>query len=195
MGTGMTRGFANQGLDVSLWDINPDNVDQAIKTAKGDKLKTKVEGFHDIHEFTKSLEGCPRRLFVFSITHGWPADSVLDKIKDDLKEGDIILDGGNEHYRNSERRQKMLEPKGVHWIGMGVSGGYQAAKQGPSLSPGGDRKAIELVLPLLESFSAKDGKTGDPCVRYIGPRGAGKQQRSAWSAYRPLILIQATSSR
>jgi 6-phosphogluconate dehydrogenase len=93
---------------------------------------------------------------------------VLDKIRDDLREGDIILDGGNEHYRNTERRQRELEAKGVMWIGMGVSGGYQSARRGPSLSLGGDKEAVEFVLPMLERFAAKSPKDGKPCVQYMG---------------------------
>lgn len=126
MGTMMSFGFAEQGLDVSLWDVKPENVDQAIDMLqKQDNVKDKVHGFHDIHEFARSLNDAPRKVFLFSITHGWPADSVLEKIRDDLKEGDIVIDGGNEHYRNTERRQEELEKKGVKWIGTGVSGGYQ----------------------------------------------------------------------
>ncbi|PYI05433.1 6-phosphogluconate dehydrogenase [Aspergillus sclerotiicarbonarius CBS 121057] len=134
----------------------------------------KVEGFYDIDKFTKSLEGQgERKLFIFSITHGDPADSVLDMIKNDLKEGDIILDGGNENYRRTEQRQKRCKEQGVSWIGMGVSGGYQSARHGPSLSPGGDPEALELVLPLLEQYAAKDEKTGLPCVTNVGPAGSG----------------------
>ena len=179
MGTMMTFGFAEQGVNVSLWDVKSSNVDAAMEMSKNVKtLKGKVSGYHDIGEFAKSVEpakidGKQRRLFLFSITHGWPADSVLEKMKGDLREGDIILDGGNENYRNTERRQRDLEPKGISWIGMGVSGGYQSARHGPSLSPGGDSKAIEVVLPLLESFSAKDARSGQPCVLNLGPRGAG----------------------
>lgn len=174
MGTMMSLGFCENGVDVSLWDISEQNVDQAREMAEQTSgLKGRIDHFKDIHEFTKSLAGQPRKILVFSITHGWPADSVLDKIGDDLKEGDIILDGGNEHYRNTERRQRELESEGVRWIGMGVSGGYQSARRGPSLSPGGDKEAVEFVLPLLEKFSAKSPKDGKPCVQYIGPRGAG----------------------
>ncbi|KAI0384437.1 6-phosphogluconate dehydrogenase, decarboxylating [Hypomontagnella monticulosa] len=174
MGTMMSFGFSENGLDVSIWDVSEKNVDQAREMAEQTKtLKGKIDHFKDIHEFSKSLSSQPRKIFVFSITHGWPADSVLDKIKDDLKAGDIILDGGNEHYRNTERRQNELESKGVKWIGMGVSGGYQSARRGPSMSPGGDREAIEFVLPLLEKFSAKSMVDGKPCVQYMGPRGAG----------------------
>lgn len=169
MGTMMTFGFSENELDVSLWDVSSDNIDQAQEMAGQTKtLNGRVDFYKDIHEFTKSLSSQPRKIFIFSITHGWPADSVLEKIRDDLGEDDIILDGGNENYRNTERRQKELEKKGVKWIGMGVSGGYQSARRGPSMSPGGDREAVEFVLPLLEKFSAKSPKDGKPCVQYIG---------------------------
>jgi len=173
MGTMMSLGFSENEIDVSLWDISEQNVDQAKEMAEQTKsLEGKVDFYKDIHEFTKSLASQPRKIFIFSITHGWPADFILEKIWDDLGDGDIILDGGNENYRNTERRQKKCEEKGVKWVGMGVSGGYQSARRGPSMSPGGDKEAIEFVLPLLEKFSAKE-KNGKPCVQYMGPRGAG----------------------
>ncbi|KAJ5105697.1 hypothetical protein NUU61_003044 [Penicillium alfredii] len=175
MGSMMTFAFSELGLDVSVWDVEKKNIDQILDWAKKSKnAKGKVEGFYNIDEFTKSLEGkSQRKLFIFSITHGHPADSVLSMIKHDLKKGDIILDGGNENYRRTERRQKECDAIGVSWIGMGVSGGYQSARHGPSLSPGGDAKALELVMPLLEQYSAKDRKTGTPCVTRIGPAGSG----------------------
>jgi 6-phosphogluconate dehydrogenase len=169
MGTMMSFGFSENGLDVSLWDISEQNVSQARDMAKETKtLEGKIDHFTDIDKFTSSLSSQPRKIFIFSITHGWPADSVLEKIWDDLQEGDIILDGGNEHYRNTERRQRECDKKGVKWIGMGVSGGYQSARRGPSMSPGGDKDAVEFVLPLLEKFAAKSAKDSKPCVQYMG---------------------------
>lgn len=174
MGSMMAFAFAELGLNVSIWDVVAANVDQVMQWAKTDQnRKGNIEGYYNIDEFTKSLEGAERKLFIFSITHGHPADSVLKMIKNDLKRGDIILDGGNENYRRTERRQAELEPLGVCWIGMGVSGGYQSARHGPSLSPGGDQQALEAVMPLLEQYSAKDRKTGLPCVTAIGPKGSG----------------------
>ncbi|KAJ5041437.1 hypothetical protein NUH16_003401 [Penicillium rubens] len=153
MGSMMAFAFSEIGLDVSIWDVKSENVDsfaKQLRQAKG--LKGKTEPMCDVDEFTRSLDGQgERKLFIFSITHGYPADSVLSQIKQDLKKGDIILDGGNEHYRNTERRQKECEEIGVSWIGMGVSGGYQSARHGPT----------------------KDPKTGMPCVMDMGPRGAG----------------------
>jgi 6-phosphogluconate dehydrogenase len=176
MGSMMTFAFAELGLDVSIWDVKTSNVDKLmehVNKAQG-QFKGKITGYKDIDKFSKSLENRgERKLFMFSITHGHPADSVLSQIKHDLKAGDIILDGGNENYRRTERRQEELKQLGVSWIGMGVSGGYQSARRGPSLSPGGDKKAIETVLPLLELYAAKDRKSGKPCVTYVGPGGAG----------------------
>lgn len=176
MGSMMAFAFSELGLDVSIWDVQHENVDQLLESSKHANYKDggKIEGFYDISKFTKSLEGQgERKIFLFSITHGDPADSVLKTIKGDLKKGDIILDGGNENYRRTERRQKECQEIGVSWIGLGVSGGYQSARRGPSLSPGGDKEALDLVMPLLELYSAKDSKTGLPCVTRIGPGGSG----------------------
>ncbi|OJJ45366.1 hypothetical protein ASPZODRAFT_153027 [Penicilliopsis zonata CBS 506.65] len=180
MGSMMTFAFSELGLDVSVWDVSKNNVDKLqewIKKGKEEEkahIKGNIEAFYNIDEFTKSLERQgERKLFIFSITHGHPADSVLGMIRHDLKAGDIILDGGNENYRRTERRQKECAEIGVSWIGMGVSGGYQSARHGPSLSPGGDADALNLVMPLLELYSAKDPKTGRPCVVNVGPRGSG----------------------
>lgn len=175
MGSMIALAFAEIGLEVSVWDAMEDHVDQLAANLENEgTLKNKVQCIKNVDEFTKSLEGCGgRKLFIFSISHGNAADSVLSKIKGDLKKGDIILDGGNEHYRNTERRQRECGEMGVTWIGMGVSGGYQSARHGPSMSPGGDPQALEEVLPLLELYAAKDPKSGTPCVGNMGPRGAG----------------------
>lgn len=93
MGTEMAMAFSEMGLDVSLWDVNPQNVDEAIKMNKRNGTNGNCEGFHDVQAFVNSLESAPRKLFMFSITHGGPADSVLEKIKGSMKEGDIIIDG------------------------------------------------------------------------------------------------------
>ncbi|KAL4896117.1 6-phosphogluconate dehydrogenase [Aspergillus ambiguus] len=174
MGSMMTLAFSELGLDVSVWDIKRENIDQLMEWSKKIDAKGSVEGFYDINDFTHSLEHVgEHKLFLFSITHGDPADSVLGMIKGNLNRGDIILDGGNEHYRRTEARQKECAEIGVNWIGMGVSGGYQSARHGPSLSPGGDTEALKLVMPLLERYAAKDDKTGTPCVAPIGPCGSG----------------------
>jgi 6-phosphogluconate dehydrogenase len=173
MGSQMAFAFSELGLEVSIWDVNDKNVDQLLEEAKNNKTKGGITGFHDINEFVTSLEKeGKRKILLFSISHGDPTDSVLGMIKNNLNDGDIVLDGGNEHYSRTQNRQKECEKIGAHWIGMGVSGGYQAARRGPSLSPGGDAKAIESVMPLLELYAAKD-PNGNPCVARIGPGGSG----------------------
>lgn len=162
MGTQMAIAFSELGLQVSIWDANEKNVDQLLEWLKKNKTEGWITGFHHINEFAKSL-GDKRKVFLFSISHGNPAESVLDKIKSNLNDGDIVLDGGNEDYQRTQKRQEECGKIGVHWIGMGVSGGYQAARSGPSLSPGGDAKALETVMPLLKLYAAKDPK-GNPCV-------------------------------
>jgi len=85
--------------------------------------------------------------------------------------GDIIIDGGNEWFPNSIRRSKFLEPKGIHFIGMGISGGEEGARKGPSLMPGGPKEAYDAVEPIFKKCSAQVERTG-PCVGYLGPVGA-----------------------
>jgi 6-phosphogluconate dehydrogenase len=178
MGSMMALGLSEIGVDISIWDISSDNVKQALsRNPKEGEGNGKISGFIDISDFANSLSGEKTKVLIFSITHGNPTDEVLGKLEEHLQQGDIILDGGNEHYRTTERRQEALSQKGVAWIGMGVSGGYQSARRGPSLSPGGDRQAIYKILPLLEKFAAKakspEDTTEAPCTAYIGPRGSG----------------------
>lgn len=166
--------FAEAGPDVSIFDVSGQNVDIAVEMAeKNQATKGKVKGFMDYGEFVASLPSPGHRLLVFSITHGSPADQVLESLRPHLAKGDIILDGGNEWYQNTERRQAQLKrEQNVDYIGLGVSGGYQSARHGPSLSPGGDSSALQRVMPLLEKVSAKD-IDGNPCVAPIGPGGSG----------------------
>ncbi|KAL7927536.1 6-phosphogluconate dehydrogenase [Trichoderma austrokoningii] len=146
MGSMMGFAFSELGLDVSIWDAKSANVDDFMKQVDQAKcLIGNITGFYDIKEFTASLG----------------------------QDGDIIVDGGNEHYRNTERRQRECQDIGVDWIGMGVSGGYQSARHGPSMSPGGNATALKEVMPLLELYAAKDPKSGASCVSNIGPHGSG----------------------
>jgi 6-phosphogluconate dehydrogenase len=89
-----------------------------------------------------------------------------------MEKGDIIMDSSSESWKNTERRQKNLDPHGIHYVGMGVSGGYQSARYGPSISPGGSPEALEQVMTFLEKVVAKD-KQGRPCVKKLGSGGCG----------------------
>lgn len=124
----------------------------------------------DYKSLCQSL-GTPK-VFVFSLPHGNVGDSVLGGLLPYLSKDDIIIDAGNEHWQNTERRQGKCYTKGIRYVGMGVSGGYQAARAGPSMCPGGDDASLDMVMPLLRVVAAKD-KKGNPCVGKAGSGGAG----------------------
>ncbi|MGD8405363.1 MAG: NADP-dependent phosphogluconate dehydrogenase [Anaerolineales bacterium] len=122
-----------------------------------------------LNEFLSSLER-PRRIMMM-VPAGKIVDSAIDSIKDSLEPGDLLIDGGNSFFMDTESRSKELEAKDIVYIGVGVSGGEQGALWGPSLMPGGQDEAWDLVEPVFEAISAK--VDGEPCVTHIGPRGAG----------------------
>lgn len=132
----------------------------------------KIHGHDSIEAMLKAFKKDEHRLIIMSLPHGDTIDKVVDELEHHLSEGDIVLDGANEHFKATERRQERLKKKGIAYIGTGVSGGYQASRRGPSMSPGGDRSAYDRIEPLLKDWAAKD-KNGKPCVTYCGPGGAG----------------------
>ena len=176
MGTMLAMLFAEHDSVVSLFDISHANIENARKLASAEpKFKDKIKTFtNDYTPFVTSL-GPPskHRLYILSLPHGKPVDDVLHHLRPHLHHGDIVIDGGNEWYEDTERRQQELHKAGVELIGCGVSGGYQSARHGPSMSPSGSSKALEHVLPQLEEWAAKDPKSGKPCVRPMGPGGSG----------------------
>ena len=112
------------------------------------------------------------RVVLIMVTAGKPVDTVIDSLLDHLDEGDIIIDGGNSLYSDTDRRQAFVESRGLLYLGMGVSGGEEGARHGPSIMPGGSRKAWEHVEPMLKSIAAK-APDGKPCCEWIGTGGAG----------------------
>lgn len=113
----------------------------------------------------------PRRILLM-VPAGAPVDSAIAHLKPHLEPGDILMDGGNSFFLDTERRNKELEAEGFNYIGAGVSGGEEGALWGPAIMPGGQRPAWEAVAPILQAIAAK-AEDGAPCVDYIGPRGAG----------------------
>lgn len=162
--------FAELGIEVNFYDPSEAHVKLLLDHAKQGKLEDKIICHKDYKNLCDNL-GTPK-IFVFSLPFGDVADKTIDGVRPYLHKADILMDASNEHWLSTERRQKRLEPDGIHYIGMGVSGGYQSARHGPSISPGGSAEALDLVLPFLERLSARDGRDR-PCVVKVGPGGSG----------------------
>jgi 6-phosphogluconate dehydrogenase len=129
-----------------------------------------IHGYYTLEEFVAALEK-PRKIQIM-VKAGGPVDAVIDQLKPLLEPGDLIIDGGNSFFPDTERRAKALEAEGYQYLGLGVSGGEEGALWGPSLMPGGTPSAYGLVEPILKKVAAK-AKDGEPCVTYLGPGGAG----------------------
>lgn len=165
--------FAEYGIEVHIFDPSTENVNLVLDQAKNAKLDSKIFHQKDYESLCKSLPSESPKVFVLSVPHGDVGDKTVDGLEPFLKKGDVILDASNERWTNTERRQERLRPAGVHYVGMGVSGGYQAARHGPSISPGGSSmEALDLVWPFLTKIAAKD-KQGRPCTAKLGVGGCG----------------------
>ncbi|KAL1624350.1 hypothetical protein SLS56_007889 [Neofusicoccum ribis] len=172
MGGGMALLFAEHEVQVSLQDPSDAAMDKVVAQARDSSTipAGAVRKYSNYETLCASLDS--PKVFVFSLPHGSVGDTVLGGLMPYLDKGDIIIDAGNENWQNTERRQAKCYTRGVRYVGMGVSGGYQAARQGPSMCPGGDDESLDLVLPLLRKVASKD-KNGAPCVGKAGTGGAG----------------------
>ncbi|KZT57776.1 6-phosphogluconate dehydrogenase C-terminal domain-like protein [Calocera cornea HHB12733] len=173
MGGGMAFLFSEHGSRVSGFDVKQSVRDDLASKLASHSPPLSVELYPSLDAFMASFKPGQRRVIVLSLPHGETIDKVLRELAPYLDAGDVLMDGANEWWENTQRRQEwLMKEKGVHLIGLGVSGGYQAARKGPSMSPGGTKEAYALVEPLLKQWAAKDGN-GSPCVTLIGPGGAG----------------------
>ena len=128
-----------------------------------------LKGFSEVKPFIESLNK-PRAIMML-VPAGKIVDDVIAELTPFLEKGDILIDGGNSHFTDTNRRVEELEAKGLHFFGMGISGGEEGARRGPSMMPGGDKDAYNVMKPILESIAAK--VQGAPCVTYIGPGASG----------------------
>ncbi|MBK7996136.1 MAG: NADP-dependent phosphogluconate dehydrogenase [Blastocatellia bacterium] len=166
MGENLALNIERNGYPIAVWNRNADKVNTLLETrAKGKKFI----GCTSIEDFVKAIEK-PRKI-VLLVKAGEAVDWTVAQLKPYLEKGDIIIDGGNSWYHDTERRSRELAADGLHFMGSGVSGGEEGALWGPSLMPGGDTEAYESLRPIWEAIAAKvdDG----PCVTYIGPEGSG----------------------
>ncbi len=164
MGSNLLQNIADNGYYCAGYDNNKVAVENLNSLGRDN-----IIGFSDLSAFTKSLKS--PRIVMMLVPAGEIVDTVINQLLQVLDEGDIIIDGGNSHFTDTERRSMQLEKKGYHFIGMGVSGGEEGARRGPSMMPGGDKEAYEMVKPILEKIAAH--VDGDPTVAYMGVRSAG----------------------
>lgn len=166
MGRNFLLNMADKGYSV----VGLDKDDQkALSLEKEASQSTTVKGVTNAKDFVNMLKH-PRCIMML-VPAGKPVDSVIEEFLPLLEKGDILIDGGNSHYTDTIKRIKYLEEKGIHFMGMGVSGGEKGARFGPSIMPGGDIEAWKTVQPMLEAVSAKVGDS--PCVAYLGKNAAG----------------------
>ncbi len=165
MGRNLLLNMADHGLTVAGYDKDLNQVNALRQEAKTDK----VRGAESMEEFIKLLR--PPRAVMMLVPAGPVVDNVIHDLLPHLTEGDIIIDGGNSNFHDTNVRQKAMAEKGIQFLGMGISGGEEGARHGPSIMPGGAREAYERVRPVLEAIAAR--VHGEPCVTYLGPGSAG----------------------
>ncbi|MEX3977568.1 NADP-dependent phosphogluconate dehydrogenase [Paraburkholderia sp. EG287A] len=167
MGSNLALNIESRGHAVSVFNRSRARTDELIVEYPDRKLVPA----YTLEEFVDSLEK-PRRILMM-VKAGAPTDDTIAALKPLLEKGDILIDGGNTHFTDTIRRNQELAKSGLHFIGTGVSGGEEGALKGPSIMPGGQRDAYDLVAPILTEIAAKAPTDGEPCVAYMGPDGAG----------------------
>ncbi|RFU69204.1 NADP-dependent phosphogluconate dehydrogenase [Bacillus sp. V59.32b] len=165
MGKNLAFNIESRGYSVSVYNRSREKTDEMMSEAQGKN----VVPTYSVEEFVSSLES-PRKILLM-VKAGGPTDATIEQLKPLLDKGDILIDGGNTFFKDTQRRNEELSALGIHFIGTGVSGGEEGALTGPSIMPGGQKEAYELVAPILKDISAK--VNGDACCTYIGPDGAG----------------------
>lgn len=166
MGKNLALNIESRGYSVALFNRTGSKTKAVVEEHPGKNLLAT----YTVEDFVAALEK-PRRI-ILMVKAGKPTDATIQEILPLLDKGDILIDGGNTFFKDTIRRNEALAKSGVNFIGMGVSGGEEGALKGPSLMPGGQKEAYDLVADILEQISAK-APDDKPCVTYIGPNGAG----------------------
>jgi 6-phosphogluconate dehydrogenase len=169
MGENLALNIESRGYRIAVFNRTTSVVDELMAgRAKGKKFV----GCHSLEELVKSI-ATPRKIMLM-VKAGPAVDALIEQLIPLLSPGDVIIDGGNTLYSDTERRTTYVESKGLLFLGTGVSGGEEGALHGPSIMPGGSEKAWPLVKPVFQAISAKVGPKNDiPCCEWVGPRGAG----------------------
>src|ERR1043166_156310 len=165
MGSNLALNVEEHGFSVAVWNFEPERVDSFLKENEGKKFT----GTKTLEDFVAALER-PRRIMMM-IKAGAPVDMTLDKLAPLLEPGDVVIDGGNSWFKDTQERTKRVESRGIHFVGSGVSGGEEGARFGPSLMPGGSAESWKAIQPVFEAIAAKSDS--GPCVTHVGTDGAG----------------------
>ena len=171
MGKNLARNIARNGFSVSLYNrrVKGKEEDIALQVTKTYPELNNSPAFEDMKAFVESIQR-PRKILM--MVYAGAVDEVIDEIQGHCSEGDIIIDGGNSFYKDTEKRYQELQEKGIEFLGMGVSGGELGALNGPAIMPGCSKKAYTKVSPILGRIAAKN-KAGDSCCQFIGTGGSG----------------------
>lgn len=168
MGQNFALNMAEHGFKVVVCNRSPDKVDTTVARAKAEGDLPLI-GKKLVKDFVAEIKK-PRKIVIL-VQAGKPVDLTIEKLAEFMEEGDIIIDGGNEWFPNSVRRAEELEKKQIMFVGMGISGGEEGARNGPSLMPGGPKEAYDLLEPIITKCAAQ--VDGEACTGYLGPIGAG----------------------
>lgn len=186
MGRNLALNMADHGFAVAGYNRHIEKVDLLEREAEG----RAVLGARSEEELTKVLRK-PRAIMMM-VPAGKAVDQVIGDLLPYLEPGDVVIDGGNSHYKDTDTRAAALSEKGIHFLGVGISGGERGARFGPSIMPGGEKEAYERVRPIFEAAAAK--VDGTPCVTYLGPGSAGHYVKMAHNGieYGLMQLISET---
>ena len=165
MGRNLLLNMADHGYSTAGYDTDPSKVD----ALRSEVQEQTIHGATDLTQFVALLRS-PRAVMIM-VPAGAPVDGVLETLLPHLSPGDVIVDGGNSHFRDTQRRAEQLAERGIAFLGVGISGGEHGARYGPSIMPGGDANGYERVRPIFEAVAAK--VNGDSCVAYLGPGAVG----------------------
>lgn len=164
MGSNLLQNIADHGYRSAGYDLDQKKVDRL-----NNLHQENIHGFADFNKFIDSLTS-PKKIMLL-VPAGKIVDAVITQLLEVLDKGDIIIDGGNSHFTDTDRRFTELVKKDIHFVGMGVSGGEEGARRGPSMMPGGDEKAYEYISPILKKIAAQ--VNGEPTVAFMGRGSAG----------------------
>jgi 6-phosphogluconate dehydrogenase len=166
MGRNLVLNFADRGFSVAIYNRTAEHTREFMAREVGSR---DIRPGYELKKFAGLLRR-PRAMITM-ISAGEPVDAMIRELLPVLEPGDLLIDGGNSHFTDTNRRSRFLADKGILFMGLGVSGGEAGARYGPSLMPGGQREAYDRVAPMLEAIAAQ--VNGEPCVAYLGPGSAG----------------------